>query len=45
MPSPVMAEIAKISSLRSERAYMLGLRIAHSARTNVLLGFSLDHEF
>jgi hypothetical protein len=32
-------------TLRSEQAYMLGLRIAHSARTKVLLGFSLDHEF
>lgn len=32
-------------TMRSERAYLLGLRLAHSARNDVLLGFSLEHEF
>lgn len=32
-------------TLRTETAFLLGLRLAHSARANVLLGFSLEQEF
>ncbi len=32
-------------TLRTETAFLLGLRLAHSARANLLLGFALEQEF
>lgn len=32
-------------TMRTETAFLLGLRLAHSAQTNLLLGFSLAQEF